>query len=369
MKARLNPNVLTKFSDPAFPKTTIQSFAAAQLAIPEEQVMSALWSALAADKQTEANRQMLEKAMKQTVNASGAIILIINTNNGPQLIYGESQRRKKVVCSNGACEPGESISATAIREFREESGHPAENGILSSIVNNSNNCRSLEMTNQIGRNAEEIANRIINKKALYLNVSSLYVNTDPVNINHLQLELAELNKKLAAAAPFYQPAVLLLFGDREAGIKPADLTDPAVQAKARELIADFNSACSQNITENFALIIGTDKPIKPALEAIVDLSENKEMGLIPKEKLISLLSLDFKNSETVSAFKKDFFMPSFENIIPHMGERKPAVFLSDLENISFKTSHINLGFAATDGKKHDSELASAEKDLGSKLTK
>jgi len=172
-----------------------------------------------------------------------------------------------------------------------------------------------------------------------------------------------------AAAPFYQPAVSLLFGDREAGIKPADLADPVIQAKARELIANFNSACSQNITDNFADIIAPDKPIKPALEAIVDLSENREMGLIPKEKLISLLSLDFKDNEVVSAFKKDFFMPSFENIFPHMAGRSPAVFVSDLEHIASRTSQINLGFTAVADQKINSESAEAEKELGSKLIK
>jgi len=362
MIARINPNTLAEFRDPLFPKTAVKTFIAKQLGISEESVADSLWQALAKDKQTDEHRQMIEKAISQTVNASGAIILIVNTNQGPQLIYGESQRRKKVVSSNGACEPDESIATTAIREFKEESGNPPQKGILSSIVNNEDNCQSLEITNQIGRSLEEIANRIINKKVLYINMSCLYVNTTPVNITLLKQELAELNLKLKTAAPFYQPAVLLLFGDRAKGIAPADLSDTEVLAKARELIEQFKEHCAANITENFAQHFSPDSSIKKSLEAIIDLSENSEMGTIAHEQLVSLLSLDFSDNAVVTAFRKEYFMPSFENISPHKGKRSPVHFLADIERMASQAKHINREFGAEPAKMDGDETPTVAKN-------
>jgi hypothetical protein len=69
------------------------------------------------------------------------------------------------------------------------------------------------------------------------------------------------------------------------------------------------------------------------------------MGLIAKEALLSLLSLDFTDKDIVAQFKKEFFMPAFENITPHRGQRSPKQFLADIEKLSSRTSLVSLGIS------------------------
>lgn len=344
---RENPTV-KQFNDPAFPQLTIKQFTAMQLQIDEENVLDVLVQALAPEKQTEVNTQLLVKALGYTVNASGAIILMINTNEGLQLVYGNSQRRKKVIASNGACEANESMADTATREFQEEFGNPRENGILCSIVRNPRYCRALEVTNKIGTTAAEIANRIIDLKAdkgrLYINISSLYVNEGSVNIRALQQEIGDLNETLQRSALYYTLAVKLVFG---AGINLADH-----KLEAQRIINDFKANCI-NITSNFAGLFAshydetTDTAsMKEALLAIIDLTENDALGLLPKSELEALLNLDLSKKENLDAFKKEFFAPSFENLVAHKGQKTPSEFLSGLEKLASQTSQVTLGFPA-----------------------
>jgi len=342
------------FNDPSFPDLTISKFVAIQLKIPTDNVIDNLYRALPLEKQTVVNKQLIEKAVNFKVNASGAIILMINTNEGLQLIYGNSQRRKKVVSSNGSCEEKESMADTAIREFSEEIGNPQEKGILSRVVKNIKNSRSVEITNKIGRTCEEIANRIIEQQAdknkLYINMSSLYANDTPVNIRALTHEIESLNEKLKKSAPYYNPAVILIFGDRNAGIAPANLSDPTSKEEACKLINNFKENCQGNITSSFSRIFAlnfdekTDSSaIKEALSAIIDLTENNEIGLISKTELESLLSLDLNQQEIKEQFKKEYFSPSFENIVAHKGKHSPNEFLNNLEKLSSQVNKIGSG--------------------------
>jgi hypothetical protein len=354
MESRLNSETLALYNDKLFPNLTIKQFAARQLHIPEEGVLYALFHALPVEKQTIENKALLEKAMNLSVNASGAIILMVNTNQGLRLVYAESQRRKRVVSSNGACEASESMAQTALREFVEELGNPSERGILCSIVFNPKNCRSLEVTDKIGVTAEAIAARIIEKKAdkngLYVNVSALYVNSTPVNIRHLEQEIEQLNEKLKTATIYYQPAVHFLFGDRATGVQPADFKDATKRAEAFVLINDFVAKCRPSITANFAALFAlrfdpetNPSVIKDALLAIVDLTENKAVGLLPKAELEELLSRDLTQKATLDEFKKQYFVASFENILLHKGKRTPSEFLASLENLASQVSVMTLG--------------------------
>lgn len=334
-----------QFNDPTFPKLTIKQFTAMQLQIDEEKVLDVLVQALALEKQTPENRQLLEKALAYTVNASGAVILMVNTNEGLQLVYGNSQRRKKVITSNGACEANESMADTATREFQEEFGNPAEKGILCSTVRNPRHCRALEVTNKIGTTAAEIANRIIDLKAdkgrLYINIAALYVNEGSVNIRALQREIDDLNETLQRSALYYTLAVKLVFG---AGINLADH-----KLEAQRIINEFKSNCC-NITYNFVGLFAshydetTDTAkMKEALLAIIDLTENDALGLLPKSELESLLNLDLSKKENLDALKKEFFAPSFENLVAHKGKHTASEFLSGLEKLASQTSQVTLG--------------------------
>lgn len=347
-------NRLTQYNDNLFPNLTIKQFAARQLQVPEERVTDILFHSLPADKQTPVNKELLEKGMSLKVNASGAIILMVNTNHGLQLVYADSQRRKKVVSSNGSCEVSESMAHTAVREFMEELGNPSEKGILCSIVYRLENCHSLEVTDKIGKTAEEIASRIIetqaDKNKLYINMSALYVNTDPVNIRHLEKEIEQLNEKLKISTPFYQQTVLFLYGDNVRGVKAADFKESAVRSEACKLINSFIDKCQPNITTSFLSIFkssyddNTDvKVIKEALSAIVDLTENKALGLLSKVTLEELLSLDLTQKDIRDEFKKQYFMASFENILLHKDKRTPSEFLASLEKLASKISIISLG--------------------------
>lgn len=347
-------NRLTQFNDNLFPNLTIKQFAARQLQVPEERVTDVLFHALPADKQTPANKELLEKAMPLKVNASGAMILMVNTNHGLQLVYADSQRRKRVVSSNGSCEESESMAHTAVREFMEELGNPSEKGILCSIVYKLGNCYSLEVTNKIGKTAKEMASRMIetqaDQKKLYINMSALYVNTDSVNIRHLEQEIEQLNEKLKISAPFYQQAVLFLYGDSASGVKAADFKDAVVRSEACKLINSFIDQCQPNITTSFLSIFKLryddkidGKVIKSALSAIVDLTENKALGLISKATLEELLSLDLTQKAICDEFRKQYFMASFENILLHKDQRTPGEFLASLEKLASKVSRISLG--------------------------
>lgn len=344
----------SQFNDPSFPAMSISKYAATKLDLAEDKVIDALYSALPAGKQNDANKELIEKAMKYKVNASGAIILMVNTNEGMQLVYANSQRRKKVVSSNGACEEKESMAETAVREFSEEIGNPDKKGILNSIISNINNCRSIEVTNKIGNTAADIANRIVEQLAdkgkLYINMSSLYVNESPVNIRALTQEIEALNVKLQKSAPYYNQAVTLIFGDKNAGINPANLADPTSKESACKIINDFKENCQSNITPSFSAIFGSEfnettnsSTIKEALSAIVDLTENNALGLIPKDELTSLLSLDLNQKDVKEKFKKDFFAPSFENILAHKGKKSPGDFISGFEKLSSTVSKSSTG--------------------------
>src|SRR5260221_245146 len=89
------------YNDPDFPALTIKEFSAKQLHIHPDHVIDKLFEALPEEKRTGANRALIEKGTALTVNASGAIMMMVNTNEGLQLICANSQRRKGVVQTNG----------------------------------------------------------------------------------------------------------------------------------------------------------------------------------------------------------------------------------------------------------------------------
>lgn len=338
------------FNDRTFPGLSIKKFVAKELGLSEDVIVERLFHALPEEKQTLENKQFIEKAMSFTVNASGAVILMINTNDGLKLVYGNSQRRKKVISSNGACEENESMAETAIREFCEELGNPPERGILCGIMRDANNCRSLGVSNKIGKSAAEIASRIVETKAdknrLYFNISALYVNEVPVNINALSSEIATLNDKLAISAPYYSKAVIFVFG--ASGKPVADLADISVKIEACNLITRFQENCRNNISANFHALFElnyddktTADTVKSALLAIIDLTENNSLGLISKAELESLLTL-LNQKGDLSQFKKEFFAPSFENLLPHQGEKTPSEFLDGLQKLALLADKIAL---------------------------
>ncbi|XLV72275.1 NUDIX domain-containing protein [Ralstonia syzygii subsp. celebesensis] len=59
---------------------------------------------------------------------------MVNTDAGLRLVAANSQRRKIVIQSNGACEKGESIRRTLRRESKEELGTPVPMAALQAEI-------------------------------------------------------------------------------------------------------------------------------------------------------------------------------------------------------------------------------------------
>lgn len=389
-------DVINQFKDPSFSSQTILEYAAKQLKIPEEKVADAIYEALPAEDKNDANKRIIERALKFSVNASGSIMLLVNTNEEIALVHGDSQRRKLVAASNGACEAKESMEKTAGREFSEELGNPAKNGVLDKIVSDINNCRSIKETNKIGKTASDIAKRLMDpgvkeeilkimekeqeaaKKnkpfteskcgKLYINQSSLYVNDSPVNITALKNELESLSAKLKVSAPFYFPAVQMVYGDKD--IKPADLSDPGQKAKAVEQLNNFKQKCQANITSNFSDLFAKEfndttppKVVKEALGAIIDLTENKAITYTSGKALLEVMSLDLKNDDQKKQLKEKFFAPSFEDFLAHRNkDEKSSDFINRMEKLASTSNKVTLGMQTQKvGEPKESVLTSNNK--------
>lgn len=368
-----NEQKMARYYDANFPKMTIRAFVAEKLNVQEANVADVLFAALKSEKQTDENKQLIAKALDYSVNASGAIVLFVNTQDGLQLVAAESQRRATVVASNGACEDGESMAMTAMREFIEELGNPAPTGLLRTIASNPENCVSVEETNQIGVSAEGIANRIVEKKAnkasLYVNYSAVYVNASPVNISILKQELAALTEKLTMTSAYYQPAVDMMFGK-----PPVNLDDADAKNKAVMLINQFKRVGSSVISDNFSSVFAktfddsaTKAMLKEALLAMIDLTENKSMQLIPCDELLFLLSLDLKNSQVEEDLKKQYFVPALQNIALHKGALQPSQYLALLSNRLGMARKMDLGFVANNAPQNASTSSTQSADLAASV--
>lgn len=292
--------------------------------------------------------------MTNSVNASGAIVLFVNTNQGLQLVYANSPRRKINLSTNGKCEDGESMAMTARREFSEELGCPEEKGILQTIVNNPENYRALGLTNKIGKTAEDIAKNIItvnaDPKKLFINMAAICVNAAPQNYRELKNEVELLTKKLKKSEDFYTKACQLKYGDKTKDMKRADYAKEADRKSACDLINLFLENCRENITSNLLKVTFNKKfndtssreDIETAITAIVDLCENNEVGLLSKSEVESILSLDYKKNETWKELENKYFLPSIQNILLNKRGATATEFLAKIENIASSAKYISL---------------------------
>ncbi|QUP56803.1 NUDIX hydrolase (plasmid) [Ralstonia syzygii] len=325
-----------------FTSRSIRDYAQEQLGLPKDtDVVAHLFNALPEDQQTEPNRALLEQAMQHSVNASGAAMMMVNTDAGLQLVAANSQRRKIVIQSNGACEKGESIRETVRREFKEELGNPDPKGILLGTLSEAN-LRAVNGLNTIGNTAAEIAARIVKVNAkpgsLFLNVTSLFANREPVPMTALQEEVSLLNERLARAKPFYQEAVHFIYGEG----KEAFQQDAQARGDAANVIKRFKEACPDNITESFAQCFDAVKAdgeddmdaLKEALMAIIDLAENDEIKLIGESTFADAMRLATtmdSDESAKAALKKDYFAIAFVGGAQHMGATTPEAFMEQLK--------------------------------------
>ena len=290
--------------------------------------------ALLPEKKGDDNSKLIDEALKLPVNASGAVMMMVTTENGPHLVAAHSQRRGMLIQTNGRCEKGESMQETALREFFEELGNPSREDILSSVLLNEENYRGIKGINEIGDNATTIAKRIINNKdEIYVNVSALYANKKTVSHADLDKEIQTLNKRLAASKDFYQEACLILFGNEKT--KPGDLKDPTVRKHASEIIDRFKEKCSEIITSNFEPVLFAQyeanpddvESVKNALRAIVDLSENDRIELLSPESIKTAMNLRKNN---LDEFKKIYFDAGFGLLDEYIGKQSPDDFFNSL---------------------------------------
>lgn len=280
--------------DASFPAKSIKQFVSERLKIDESVVEQRLYAALPIERQTVDNLVKIQAAMAKPVNASGALMLFVNTGtDGVHLLCTNSQRRKQMFQTNGACEKGESIHNCAIREFFEEAGNPPQDGLLASIVNNPANRVSSVAVNQIGKDLTSIATRMVTpNKQLYFNMSSSYLNQEPVSLSELRQELKGLNDRLSKFSPFYKDVVELVF------CKPSlDFASAEVQERSRKVIGNFQKQVDQPesagfLTEGVATALegyrqNTSDPeaIRNALLAIADVTENNEVSLMSRSDL------------------------------------------------------------------------------------
>ncbi|MGI4847441.1 MAG: hypothetical protein ACRYGK_04800 [Janthinobacterium lividum] len=260
--------------------------------------------------------------MKNSVDASGAVMLFVKTDEGIKLVAANSQRRKLVVQSNGACEKNESMKETGAREFFEELGNPSPTGILAKIFSNDDNCRSTVGINKLGNTLEQVAEKMVDnegKKKGYTNASSVYMNHEPISAQALQAELTGLSEGVAAAAKFYNPTVAFLFGDKKEAFK-AEQTDSIIEASA--LVTDFHKQFPGAIPSTFSDVFANfsqapldAKTVKTALEAIVDLTENDKIVAIPLAELEDKAAQFETDKETL---KKTTFAPAIETFKDHV---------------------------------------------------
>jgi len=331
------------YDNARFASRSIREYTQEQLQLPEgADVVTHLFNALPDNQKTEPNRALLEKAMTHSVNASGAAMMMVNTDAGLQLVAANSQRRKLVIQSNGACEKGESIRQTVRREFMEELGNPHSDGILLGTLDDAN-LRSVNGINRIGNTAEAIAARIIKVNAnpgnLYLNVTSLFVNQQPVPMVALQAEVALLNERLARAKSFYKAAVQMIYGDTGQKIGPANLADNEQARQAADLAARFEQTCPDSITANFTECFKAKDPhdaggLKKALEAIIDLSENDEIKLIGESTFANAIRLAqaMDSDESANAtLKREYFEMALIGGALHVGAATPEAFTARLK--------------------------------------
>ncbi|WP_055326054.1 NUDIX hydrolase [Ralstonia solanacearum] len=327
-----------------FTSRSIQDYAQAQLGLPKDaDVVAHLYNALPEDQRTEPNRALLEQAMQHSVNASGAAMMMVKTEDaGLQLVAANSQRRKLVIQSNGACEQDESIRQTVRREFREELGNPDPEGILLGTLSEAS-LRAINGLNYIGHTAAEIAAHIVKVEAdpseLFLNVTSLFVNHTPVTMQALEAEVARLNERLARAKPFYQEAVHFIYGEGKAAFQP---DNAQVCGDAANVIKRFKETCPDNITENFAPCFdavqadGKDDmgALKQALAAIIDLSENDEIKLIDEPTFAQAMRLATamdSDDDAKTTLKNDYFAMPFISAVRHSGGTEPEAFMKALK--------------------------------------
>lgn len=339
-------NLLTLLNDTQFPDQTIKHFSAAQFYVAEDELLDHLYLSLSPERQTLENRQLLEKALSYKINASSDVILMINTNDGLQLLYAHSQRRRRLVSTNGACEPGETLADSAYREFREELGNPRQSGLLDNIVSQPSNRRALKFKNKIGSTFAEMANRIIDlqadKNRLFVNLSSVFVNDSPVNMRDLEREINDINVRLQSGAPFYMQAVKLVYGDRKAGVAASNFSSYADIDAACTIINNFSATCQAIITDELRPLFAKSydvnegvEQIKKALSAIIDLTENDWIGLIPRQELEALLSIDYSVKENLDKLMQYYFDPSFMSLVIHKGELTAREFLNQFESRSY----------------------------------
>jgi hypothetical protein len=199
--------------------------------------------------------------------------------------------------TNGACEKSESIEKCAVREFFEESGNPSPGGVLADTIRNPDNRFSTVSVNKIGDDLASIASRMVEKKFLYFNMSSAYLNKEPVSSEDLQNELQGLNDKLSHFSPFYAEIVPLAFSK-----PPLDFGSKGVQTRAQDLIARFEKKVA-DVTNGQFLTPEIDQPlqaykqassdgkaIKEALLAIADVTEHSEVSLMRRSDMEKMKS-------------------------------------------------------------------------------
>ncbi|MEJ8800053.1 NUDIX hydrolase [Trinickia caryophylli] len=329
------------YDAPHFASRSILQFVQDQLKVPKSRVLQTLFDALPESYKTaehaDTNRQLLERAMGLSVNASGAAMLMVQTDKGLFLVAANSQRRKLNIQTNGACEKGESIRETVKREFIEELGNPPKDGMLLGTLSD-DNLRAINGANRIGTTAAEIAKRIVDKQAnqgdLYLNVSCLYVNRQPVSLAEIQHEITVLNERLRRAKPFYKEAVRAVYGDRQQNLPPFDLTDEGACLKAANIVTRFRDTCPDIITANFASSFESFDPrdvvaVKRGLDAIIDLSENDEVRLIDERSMASAITL---HKVAPDKLKRNYFGAPFATSALHMGDLAPRAFMTLLKS-------------------------------------
>lgn len=327
----LYPETIELFEDASFSSMSVKDYIAKRKNINKEQVEDEIFKALPEGQQTSENRELINKAINKSVNASGATILLANTTKGSFIIAATSQRRKIVLAANGACEKEEASRQTGIRETFEELGNPPANGVIRNLVS-SVNLRSVGMLSKIEDDFAALANRILAKKPIYINFSAIYSNIESIEYQDLQREIDSLSNKLNQGASYYNSAVNLVFGKQKSLFESGQLTKEAIA-----LINEFKANCFDNITENFNSFAKTlhdetmsVEAIKNSLLVLIDLTENDKVQAISLAELEKLLS-----TEPAEWSHLNYFPTCYDNFTTHnLSNDSPQDFLAQ-----FTTHH------------------------------
>ena len=150
--------------------------------------------------------QLIKSALNKTIDASGAKLIFINTDQGVFLIVAHNQKKRMLLqASNGATWADESIAESSDRCFLTElnAADLPKNPIVTTALS-----QPLEILtrNTVGYTPQDMVKRILTDRPIFFNASATYFNPMPISTADLDNAISEINEQLEKTQGLYQQA-------------------------------------------------------------------------------------------------------------------------------------------------------------------